>query len=85
MAIATLAISGIPPLAGFFGKFYVFRAAMQASVGSMYFRDAAGRVQTNYVKDSKGTIVAAAGNAASFVANAAMCIITSQLPPGLSA
>ena len=34
------------------------QTTMQASVGSMYFRDAAGRVQTNYAKDSTGAIVA---------------------------
>jgi TonB-dependent SusC/RagA subfamily outer membrane receptor len=35
----------------------VVQTAMQASVGSMYFRDAAGRVQTNYAKDKSGAIV----------------------------
>src|SRR6184192_4682702 len=31
MAIFILSLAGIPPLAGFFGKFYLFRAALQAS------------------------------------------------------
>src|SRR5438477_738488 len=31
MAIFMLSLAGIPPLAGFFGKFYLFRAALQAS------------------------------------------------------
>lgn len=34
------------------------QSAFQASVGSMYFRDAAGRVPTNYAKDKSGNIVA---------------------------
>lgn len=33
------------------------QTAMQTSVGSMYFRDAAGRVQTNYAKNAQGVVV----------------------------
>ena len=35
MTIFMLSLGGVPPLAGFLGKFYVFRAAMQASDGAL--------------------------------------------------
>lgn len=35
MTIFMLSLGGMPPLGGFFGKFYVFRAAMQASDGAL--------------------------------------------------
>src|SRR5438045_3763144 len=31
MAVFMLSLAGIPPLAGFFGKFYLFSAALQAA------------------------------------------------------
>jgi NADH-quinone oxidoreductase subunit N len=35
MTVFMLSLGGVPPMAGFFGKFYVFRAAMQASDGAL--------------------------------------------------
>ena len=32
MAIFLLSLAGLPPLAGFFGKFYLFTAAMHAGL-----------------------------------------------------
>lgn len=94
MAIFMLSLSGIPPLAGFFGKFLVFKAAIEAdwtwlaiagvinsAISAYYYLRV---VAAMYFKEPEGELVCNCGPALNFsLYLTAIAVIVIGLQPGI--